>query len=94
MGEAYADHPFGPCKKSKHNPLMTTDRKKGVSSPGHNSLVVAPDGQLYIVYHRHADPDCQKPNWDRVVCIDRLYFDRKGQLKTDGPSVKQQEIDW
>lgn len=94
VGVAYADHPLGPWKKSKHNPLMTTDRKKGVSSPGHNSLVVAPDGQLYIVYHRHADPDCQKPNWDRVVCIDRLYFNRIGQLKTDGPSVKQQEIDW
>ena len=64
------------------------------NSPGHNSIVQAPDGSLYIVYHRHADPNCQKPNWTRVVCIDKLYFDKDGKLKVDGPTNSAQHISW
>lgn len=94
VGISQAAHPLGPWTKCKDNPLMTTDLSRGVSSPGHNSLVVAPDGELYIVYHRHADPRCEKPNWDRVVCIDRLYFDRKGRVRTKGPSSTPQPIGW
>ncbi|MCH4018918.1 MAG: glycoside hydrolase family 43 protein [Prevotella sp.] len=94
IGVAVADHPLGPWVKDAHNPLMTTDLDKGISSPGHNSIVRAPDGDLYIVYHRHADAFCKKPNWDRVVCMDRLYFDRKGRLRTDGPTSAPQKIRW
>ena len=94
VGVSTASHPLGPWVKYADNPLMTTDLSKGISSPGHNSLVEAPDGSLYIVYHRHADPHCQKPNWDRVVCMDRLYFDENGKLCTDGPTNTAQKVEW
>lgn len=54
----------------------------------------APDGDLYIIYHRHADASCQKPNWDRVVCMDRLFFDEEGKLHTDGPSAMPRQVYW
>ena len=72
---------FAQWKKYKDNPLMTTELSKGISSPGHNSIVTSKDGKMYIVYHRHADPNCKKPNWDRVVCIDEIYFDKNGKLR-------------
>ena len=64
---------------------MTTDLSKGVSSPGHNSIVRTKDGKLWIVYHRHTDPACPKPSFDRVVCIDRLFFDKKRQTEDGRP---------
>lgn len=73
---------------------MTTDLSNNISSPGHNSIIEAPDRNLYIVYHRHADAHCKKPNWDRVVCIDRLYFDERSRLKVDGPTNTPQLVAW
>lgn len=94
VGVSYADNPLGPWTKSADNPLMTTDLSKGISSPGHNSIIEAPDGNLYIIYHRHADPQCKKPNWDRVVCMDRLFFDNEGRLRVEGPTNTQQLVCW
>lgn len=94
VGVSYAQHPLGPWKKCADNPLMTTDLANNISSPGHNSIVEAPDGNLYIIYHRHTDAHCKKPNWDRVVCIDRLYFDKKGKLKMNGPTNTTQLVTW
>lgn len=83
IGVSYADNPLGPWRKSEDNPLLTTNLSEGVSSPGHNSVVETQNGELYIIYHRHADAHCQKPNWDRVVCMDRIFFDEKKNLKID-----------
>lgn len=94
VGVSCAKNPIGPWVKYADNPLMTTDLSKNISSPGHNSIVEAPDGSLYIVYHRHADANCQKPNWTRVLCIDRLYFDKKGKLKIAGPTSTTQQVAW
>ncbi len=94
IGVAVSDNPVGPWVKDSHNPLMTTEMDKGISSPGHNSIVRSPDGTLYIIYHRHEDPNCKKPNWDRIVCMDRLYFDKSGRLRTDGPTNTPQKIGW
>jgi beta-xylosidase len=94
IGVQWAKHPMGPWMKYKDNPLMTTDMRRGISSPGHNCIVTAPDGNLYIVYHRHADARCKKPNWDRVICIDRLYFDKHGRLRVVGPTSTPQHVAW
>jgi len=94
VGVSYADNPLGPWTKSGDNPLLATDISNGISAPGHNSVVEAPDGDLYIIYHRHADASCQKPNWDRVVCMDRLFFDEEGKLHTDGPSAMPRQVYW
>ena len=81
IGVSQADSPLDPWHKYQDNPMLTTNLQQGVSSPGHNSIVEGHDGHLYIVYHRHADPACKKPNWDRVTCIERLKFTRRGKLK-------------
>lgn len=81
IGVSEATSPLGPWTKYDTNPMLTTNLKRGVSSPGHNSIIEGHDGNLYIVYHRHADPACKKPNWDRVVCIERLKFTKKGKLR-------------
>ena len=86
VGVATAKHPLGSWTKYADNPLMTTDLSRGISSPGHNSIITSPEGNLYIIYHRHADAHCEKPNWDRVVCMDRIYFDETGKLKIAGPT--------
>lgn len=94
VGVATAKHPLGPWTKYADNPLMTTDLSKSISSPGHNSIVTAPDGTMYIIYHRHADAHVAKPNWDRVVCMDKLYIDEQGKLKVEGPTNTVQKVGW
>ena len=87
IGVSVAKSPLGPWEKLDSNPLMTTDIDKGISSPGHNSIVESPDGsELFIVYHRHADAHGKRPSWDRVLCIDRIYFDNDGNLLVNGPT--------
>lgn len=92
-GVATAKHPLGPWVKSETNPLMTTDLSNGVSSPGHSSMVMSPNGkEMFIVYHRHADPNGKRPSHDRVVCIDRVYVDKNGELKLVGPTNTPQPL--
>ena len=93
VGYATAKHPLGPWLKADENPILTTDLSKGVSSPGHNSIVASPDGsEMFIVYHRHADPEGTRPSFDRVVCIDRIFVDRQGRLKVQGPTSTPQPM--
>lgn len=81
IGVATAQHPLGPWTKDEENPLMTTVESEGISSPGHNSIVESEGGkELLIIYHTHRDINEPKPNWNRVVHIDRLYFDKNGKL--------------
>ena len=61
--------------------MFTTDLQHGTSSPGHNSLVYTDGRALHMAYHRHADPSCKKPNWDRVTCIEKLKITRDGKLR-------------
>jgi hypothetical protein len=46
---------------------------------GHHSVLQAPSGKWYIVYHRRPLGETD-PN-HRVVCIDELRFDEKGLIK-------------
>lgn len=90
VGVATAPSPLGPWTKCADNPLMTTDVGAGISSPGHNSVVESPGGEMFIVYHRHADAQGERPSWDRVVCMDRIYVDDAGRLRVDGPTTTPQ----
>jgi GH43 family beta-xylosidase len=64
----------------KGNPLE-------VLGPGHNSVVIGPDGQTpFVVYHA----------WDlnrtaRRMCIDPLLWTNDGP-KCDGPSVGERTV--
>lgn len=86
IGYATADSPYGPWTKSPDNPLVESSERIGVSGPGHNSITWSANGKtMYMVYHVHANP--LKPSGDRLVFIDKLKVNKKGQLKLMGPTV-------
>jgi beta-xylosidase len=72
---AIADSPLGPFKRIgtilKQDPAIAT-------GAGHHSLIHAGD-DWYIVYHRR--PRGETAANHRVVCIDRMYFDKGGLIK-------------
>ena len=87
VGYATADHPMGPWTKAAENPVLATDLSRGVSSPGHNSIVFSPDStERFIVYHRHADPEGERPSFDRVV------IDSSSRLRVVGPTSTPQPL--
>jgi len=91
VGYATASHPLGPWTKSKSNPILAQNPSKGVSGPGHNSMISSPDGQeLFIVYHSHADP--ANPSPQRVLNIDRMVVEPSGELRIIGPTRTPQPM--
>ena len=80
---AIADSPLGPFKRIgtilRQDPAIAT-------GAGHHSLLHAPDGQWYIVYHRR--PHGETAANHRVVCIDRLTFDADGRIRPVRISVR------
>ncbi len=90
IGYATASSPFGPWTKSTENPVLKSDLSIGVSGPGHNSAAYSPDGkELFVVYHTHTDPN--NPSGDRILNIDRMYF-QGGKLKINGPTRSPQPL--
>jgi arabinan endo-1,5-alpha-L-arabinosidase len=80
---AVADHPLGPWREGGHGPVVLRgDPERGVIGPGHNSIVLAPDGVTpFVAYHA----------WDaartaRRMCIDPLLWTPDGP-RCDGPST-------
>ena len=70
VGYATALNPMGPWTKYDHNPILK--KNYHVSGPGHNSLVLSPDGRdLYVAYHRHLN---FQGGWQRQLAIDKLEF--------------------
>jgi beta-xylosidase len=91
VGYAVAEKPLGPWVKSRQNPVLASNLEIGVSSPGHNSITMSPDGkEMFVVYHAHADPSM--PGGARVVYIDRLQFDDTGSLRILGPTRSPQPM--
>jgi beta-xylosidase len=75
IGYATAGSPLGPFTKHAGNPIVK--RGRGVYGPGHCSVIMTPDGKLWMVYHQKRD---RGRNWSRMICIDPLWFDDKGVL--------------
>lgn len=71
---AVADHPLGPWSgESPEGPRLLRSRP-GLVGPGHNSLVVGPDGEDYIVFHA----------WDEARTKRQMYVERL-EWTDDGP---------
>ncbi|MFT3901551.1 MAG: glycoside hydrolase family 43 protein [Niabella sp.] len=73
---AVADSPFGPFESKgkilQQNPAIAT-------GAGHHSVIKLPGkDEWYIVYHRH--PLGEKDGNARVVCIDKMNFDKDGNI--------------
>ncbi len=75
IGYATAKSPLGPFTKYTGNPVMKEGN--GVFGPGHCSVIRTPDGKFWIVYHQKKEAS---RNWDRIICIDPLWFDDDGVL--------------
>lgn len=73
---AIADSPFGPFRRVgkilQQDPAVAT-------GAGHHSVIQVPEkDEYYIVYHRR--PLTETGRDCRETCIDRLYFDRQGNI--------------
>lgn len=84
-----ADHPMGPfCDEWSHSgPAVLKGIPGKVLGPGHNSVILGPDGKTdYMVYHA----------WDldqkaRRMCIDPLIWTQDGP-RCEGPSTQRREV--
>lgn len=83
---AVADSPLGPWVEPVPGPALMRSRPGGLEGPGHNSIVVGPDGRDYIVYHAW-DP----AHTTRRMCIDRLEWTPDGP-RTAAPTVTPQPV--
>ena len=89
LGFAVADDPMGPWTDdfASRGPTVLRGAKDRVIGPGHNSVVIGPDGRTpYVVYHA----------WDanhtaRRMCIDPLHWTKDGP-RCDGPSTGPRTI--
>jgi len=75
IGYATADSPLGPFTKYAGNPIIK--KGDGVFGPGHASVIRDLDGNLWMVYHQQQDSSI---GWNRIICIDPIWFDDKGIL--------------
>lgn len=74
---AISDSPTGPFNRI--GTILQQDPKIATGA-GHHSLIKVPNKQQwYIVYHRR--PKGQTDANHRVVCIDKLEFDKNGKIK-------------
>jgi xylan 1,4-beta-xylosidase len=75
IGYATAKSPAGPFNKYSGNPIVK--KGNGIFGPGHASVTKDRNGTLWMVYHQQKDTT---PGWNRIICIDPLWFDDKGVL--------------
>ena len=67
---AVADHPMGPWKKPKNNPVLSC--RAELFGAGHNAFFTGKDGALYTAFHIQTNPE--KPSGDRRTVIGRVSF--------------------
>ena len=72
---AVADHPLGPWddKHSANGALVLRGRKDAIG-PGHNSVVLAPDGKTYVCVYHAWNAEQTK----RQLCIDPIQWTQNG----------------
>ncbi|SDL68724.1 family 43 glycosylhydrolase [Pedobacter antarcticus] len=75
----------GPIEIRENNLILQKDPSQGIYGTGHNSVLQIPGkDEWYMVYHRFSYPDGinmgDAAGFNREVCIDRMYFDEKGNI--------------
>ncbi len=80
-----SESPVGPIRIPDQNLILRRDDAKGIYATGHNSVIQVPGkDEWYMVYHRFQYPDGIKmgdaAGFHREVCIDRLQFDKEGNI--------------
>ena len=89
---AIADKPTGPFKRI--GKILQQDENIAAGA-GHHSVIKNPVKDFwYIIYHRRPKGSNARDN--RVVCIDRMYFDEEGfikQIKMTNEGVDKELLD-
>ena len=75
IGYATSESPLGPFTKYSGNPIMK--KGDGVFGPGHASITRDLKGNLWMIYHQQQNSSI---GWNRIICIDPIWFDDKGVL--------------
>lgn len=91
VGYATSNNPLGPFTKAENNPVLQKNTAEGgdVTGTGHNSIVFSQDStEMYCVYHGRT----QKTGKERVVFIDRMEVNDKGELIVHGPTTTPQPL--
>lgn len=85
--------PTGPITLAENPLILQKDPKAGIYGTGHHSTIRVPGkDEWYIVYHRFNYPKGitmgDEAGYNREVCIERMKFDRKGNIKPVKPTHK------
>lgn len=80
-----SDSPVGKISVPKSNLVIAKDKETGIYGTGHNSVIQIPGkDEWYIVYHRFNYPKGitmgDAAGFNREVCIDKLEFDKEGNI--------------
>lgn len=74
---AVSDNVLGPFERKA---TILEANEKIATGAGHHSVIHIPGtDEWYIVYHRRPIPNLDRDH--RVVCIDRMFFDKEGNIK-------------
>jgi beta-xylosidase len=96
VGYATSKTVLGPYVDATENPILASAWKRPVTSrargPGHQSVVAAKDGQLWMTYHAWDEDAIGYGNFgQRSVWIDKLHLEG-GKAVVDGPTDSPQPI--
>jgi beta-xylosidase len=101
IGYATASKISGPWTKHPGNPFYgamnkatcekndfqwSGDEKNPFNQVGHNEIFTGPDGRFWLSCHGIRDDGVP------MLVIDPIWFDDKGNIKSDGPTYTQQSI--
>jgi arabinoxylan arabinofuranohydrolase len=81
---AVGDAPTGPFVEPDNSPILVTDKRLNVLSPGHHT-VFQQEGRDYILYHRHSIPFDPK-FIGRQICVDPVVFTAAGRIENITPT--------
>ena len=88
VGVYTSKHPLGPFTYAPRNPILI--HKDGlINGTGHHTVIEGPDGKLYAIY------TILYRNWgvfDRRIGMDRVDFDKAGNMFVAGPSETPQLV--
>ena len=76
MAYAVSDSPFGPFERI--GTILESDMSVATGAGHHSVIKGRGKDEYYIIYHRH--PLGSRDGNNRVVCIEKMYFDDEGLI--------------
>jgi beta-xylosidase len=91
VGYATCEGPLGPCEEAPENPILASELSEPppVVGPGHQDIVLGPDGETWILYHAWEITAGGQRGSRRLMWIDRLLWE-DGRPVVQGPTRELQ----